>query len=444
MQVCKDAPAVKLLKLDTKEGVASVLARSATTRKNKKLKMVNFMKKQSPLSPEKLEDTFAETDYVIDEKKGLRRVRPYYFTHHKFALKRWLGMSVFDMMMKEFSLHISTPEKLEQTAERGYMLFNMEKINANELKERIIKDGDMISTKDHRHEPPVRTQLPEVIADTEEFYVVNKPSSLPIHPVAQYRHNSLIFLLAREYKVNYHVIHRLDRLTSGLVIFAKTKDVAKRVSKEISDRVVKKQYLLRVVGKFPEKATCDESLFEISAKKGIYRVAKADDEAKKVKTALTEFELVEYFKETDESLVRAMPKTGRTHQIRVHTQYLGCPIVNDPVYNDPLFGKERFLETQQREDITEEMAVEGLTKTKDWGPKGYKICENDCMPEMDFEKDPLCDKCLNPPADPDQHDLILYLHAHKYSGANWSFETSTPFWAESDFKTPEYYKKYLL
>ena len=108
-----------------------------------------------------------------------------------------------------------------------------------------------------------------------------------------------------------------------------------------------------------------------------------------MKTALTEFELVEYFKEADESLVRAMPKTGRTHQIRVHTQYLGCPIVNDPVYNDPLFGKERFLERQQREDITEEMAVEGLTKTKDWGPKGYKISENDNTPEMDFEKDPL-------------------------------------------------------
>ena len=118
-------------------------------------------------------------------------------------------------------------------------------------------------------------------------------------------------------------------------------------------------------------------------------MAKADDEAKKVKTALTEFELVEYFKEADESLVRAMPKTGRTHQIRVHTQYLGCPIVNDPVYNDPLFGKERFLERQQREDITEEMAVEGLTKTKDWGPKGYKISQKDNAPEMDFEKDPL-------------------------------------------------------
>ena len=389
MQVCKDAPAVKLLKLDTKEAVASVLSENLTTRKNKKLKMVNFMKKQSPLSPEKLDDTFAETDYIIDEEKGLRRVRPYFFTHHKFALKRWLGMSVFDMMMKEFSLHISTPEKLNETAERGYMLFNMEKINASELKERIIKDGDMISTKDHRHEPPIRIELPTVIADTDEFYIVNKPSSVPIHPVAQYRHNSLIFLIAREYKVNYHVIHRLDRLTSGLVIFAKTKEVAKRVSKEISDRVVQKQYLLRVVGKFPEKATCEESLFEISAKKGIYRVAKDGDDEKKVKTALTNFELVEFFEDSNESLVRAMPKTGRTHQIRVHTQFLGFPIINDPVYNDPLFGKERFLERQQREDITEDIAVEGLTKSKNWGPKGFKIAEESDTPQMAFEKDAL-------------------------------------------------------
>merc|ERR1711953_593085 len=107
-------------------------------------------------------------------------------------------------MMKEFNLHLSTPEKLNETAERGNMLLNMEKLSSSELKERIIKDGDMISTKDHRHEPPIRIQLLEVIADTDDYYVVNKPSSIPIHPVAQYRHNSLIFLIAREYKVNYH------------------------------------------------------------------------------------------------------------------------------------------------------------------------------------------------------------------------------------------------
>ena len=130
-------------------------------------------------------------------------------------------------------------------------------------------------------------------------------------------------------------------------------------------------------------------MFEISAKKGIYRVAKDGDDEKKVKTALTNFELVEFFEDSNESLVRAMPKTGRTHQIRVHTQYLGFPIINDPVYNDPLFGKERFLERQQREDITEDMAVEGLTKSKNWGPKGFKIAEGSDAPQMAFEKDPL-------------------------------------------------------
>ena len=105
--------------------------------------------------------------------------------------------------------------------------------------------------------------------ETENYLVVDKPSSMPIHPAAQYRHNSLIFILAREFDINYHVVHRLDRLTSGLVIFAKNKTASQKISKQIQDREVSKEYVCRVVGKFPEKRECSAALCTGS---GFYKV----------------------------------------------------------------------------------------------------------------------------------------------------------------------------
>ena len=133
-------------------------------------------------------------------------------------------------------------------------------------------DNDLISNRVHRHEPPISSELPKIVKKTENYLVVDKPSSMPIHPAAQYRHNSLIFILAREFGINYHVVHRLDRLTSGLVIFAKNKTASQKISKQIQNREVTKQYVCRVVGKFPEKSECSAPLDTVSAKRGINQV----------------------------------------------------------------------------------------------------------------------------------------------------------------------------
>ena len=122
---------------------------------------------------------------------------------------------------------------------------DMEVINEDDLENRKLKDGDLFSSKEHRHEPPITGDEPSVIYEDEKFYIIDKPSSYPIHPVSQYRHNSLIFILAREFKADYHVVHRLDRLTSGLVIMAKTKQQSQILGQQITKRQLTKVGFIR-------------------------------------------------------------------------------------------------------------------------------------------------------------------------------------------------------
>lgn len=92
----------------------------------------------------------------------------------------------------------------------------------------------------HRHEPPVTAQAIEFLEENEEVVVVDKPSSLPVHPCGRFRHNTIIFILGKEHNLKeLHTIHRLDRLTSGVLMFAKSAEVSKRIDQQVRQRQVK-------------------------------------------------------------------------------------------------------------------------------------------------------------------------------------------------------------
>merc|ERR1719278_2567042 len=102
----------------------------------------------------------------------------------------------------------------------------------------------------------------------------------------------------------------------------------------ISGREVHKEYVAKVVGEFPTGLiVCDQPIEVVSYKIGVCVVSKSG------KDCHTEFERIEY--KNGVSVVRCRPKTGRMHQIRVHLQFLGHPIVNDPLYNSTSFGPEK-------------------------------------------------------------------------------------------------------
>lgn len=148
------------------------------------------------------------------------------------------------------------------------------------------------------------------------------------------------------------------------------------------------------------------------------------------KECKTVFEKMSYNGKT--SVVRCRPLTGRTHQIRVHLRYLGYPIANDLTYGNhtawaPLLGKGQLLNDSMAEEAVKKMQACATF------PKGKWEDLEDSNSNREGN-DPLCPECglvLTP--DPRLDQLFIWLHAWRYSGDGWSYETELPDWAQESF-----------
>ena len=130
----------------------------------------------------------------------------------------------------------------------GTLTVNYEKVDTDYK----LRHNDLLANIVHRHEVPVTSEEIKIITMTDDLVVVNKPASIPVHPCGRYRHNSVVFILAKEYGFkNLRTIHRLDRLTSGLLMFGKSPSKAREMETQIRTRQVRKEYICRVEGEFP-------------------------------------------------------------------------------------------------------------------------------------------------------------------------------------------------
>lgn len=101
------------------------------------------------------------------------------------------------------------------------------------------QNNDHMKNTVHRHEPPVVGKPLEVLVDDGEVLVVDKPASIPVHPCGRFRHNTVIFILGKELGISeLHTVHRLDRLTSGVLLFARTLETSKKLDQLVRDRKV--------------------------------------------------------------------------------------------------------------------------------------------------------------------------------------------------------------
>ena len=169
-------------------------------------------------------------------------------------------------------------------------------------------------------------QLFTIVYENSDFVVVDKPSGLLSIPDREGDELSLKRILKDKYGEIY-TVHRLDKDTSGLIVFAKNDHTHKDLSQAFEERSVEKYYQGIVKGTLHEKEkTIDAPITQNTVKKTQMIVHKRG------KPSVTDYRLLEEFRKY--SLVEFRIYTGRTHQIRVHMQDIGHPIVCDDLYGD--------------------------------------------------------------------------------------------------------------
>lgn len=282
--------------------------------------------------------------------------------------KENIRIDVFLTENTEFSRN-----KISQVIKKGEVLVNNKKVSASYK----VKIGDVINYNEPAPEiidlEPEKMDL-DIVYEDDYLVIINKQSGLVVHPaVGNYSHtlvNGLLYhfnKISNKKSIRPGIVHRLDKDTSGLMIVAKDDKTHDLLAGMIKNKKVERKYLALVWGILRhEKGTIDAPIGRDINDRQKYTVTDINS-----KNSITHFKVIERFKEV--SLLECKLDTGRTHQIRVHMEYIGHPIVNDPVYgrrkiiNDfgqmlhsksiklihPITNKELFFEVEPPKEFNE-------------------------------------------------------------------------------------------
>ncbi len=178
---------------------------------------------------------------------------------------------------------------------------------------------------------------PDIIFENDSFVAINKPAGLLSIPNREQTQTSLKDILIAKYG-SIFTVHRLDKETSGIILFAKNETAHKYYSRLFEERKTEKYYMGLVLGSpAVKKGTIDAPISEHSLQKGLMVVHRNG------KPSVTDYEVMEEHRSF--SLLQFQLHTGRTHQIRVHCKNIGHPLACDELYGD---GKPILLSSIKR------------------------------------------------------------------------------------------------
>ena len=214
-----------------------------------------------------------------------------------------------------------------------YILVNDKKVKGSYK----VSVGDIINIKDgyvkEMDVKPKKMDL-DIVFEDDYLMVINKPSGLVVHPGNGNYDNTLVNGLmyytknlsnvGEEFRPG--IVHRLDKDTSGLMLVAKDNKCHELLADDFKNKRIHREYVALLDGVLPENSAIIDA-----------PLARSKEDYQKIavmaggKRAVTHLEVIKKYKEN--TLVRLVLETGRTHQIRVHMAYIGYPVHNDPVYN---------------------------------------------------------------------------------------------------------------
>ena len=218
------------------------------------------------------------------------------------------------------------------------ILYNNENTYLNhELNENDIIEVDLDFDEESDNIVPTKMDL-KIVYEDDAMIIINKPSGMPVHPSQNHYEDSLsngikYYFNSIGLKRKIRPVNRLDRNTSGLVIFAKNEYIQECLIHEMKNDEFKKEYLAILEG-FVEN---DEGVINAPiARKDASIIEREVSNSKLAKEAITKYYVLDRYTAHDKelSLVKFILKTGRTHQIRVHAKYIGHPILGDSLYGN--------------------------------------------------------------------------------------------------------------
>ena len=242
--------------------------------------------------------------------------------------------------------------KIQKLIENGNILVNGKVVKSSYM----VREDDLITINDYDKECNI---LPEdipldIVYEDEYLLVVNKPSGMVVHPAPGNYTGTLVNALMYHCNNNLSlvngsvrpgIVHRIDADTSGLLLVAKNDIVHNDLAKQISEKSVTRKYICLVHGIiYEDSATIDAPIGrDINDRK---KMCVTGDNSK---DAITHIRVLERYK--DATLIECILETGRTHQIRVHMNYINHPVVNDPVYGYKKMDDEEFGQMLHAEEI---------------------------------------------------------------------------------------------